>query len=113
LRFIQRVQGRSYGKRQTGNNQLLFFGDPAFAKRKAQEVVPHRKSYAVYPNMLPVSPSITLSNANVGMACKRLCRTASTRRGSGSPSADNKHMLYDGHDQYDGVIGMEGSSDHD
>ena len=109
------MQGRSYGKRQRGNDQLFFLGINGFCKGKgAGSSTASQVICCVSKNMLLVSPSITLSNANAGMACKRACRTASIRRGSGSPSAGNKHMLYDEHDQYDGVIWYYWvSSDHD
>lgn len=54
---MHRVQGRSYRRRQMDNCQLLFLENVASVKAmKGEEVVPHRKSYAVYPNMFAVSP---------------------------------------------------------
>jgi hypothetical protein len=41
-----------------GNCQLLFFGNVASVKTRVEEVVPHHKSYAVYPNMFAVSRPI-------------------------------------------------------
>ena len=80
-------------RRQRGNCQLLFLENVASVKAKVGgEVVPHRKSYAVYPNMFAVSPPNYLNYAPRLQTGR--C-TTSISGDIGSPSADNKHMLYE------------------
>jgi len=78
-------------RRQTGNCQLLFLERRGLCKgQKVEEVVPHRKSYAVYPNMFAVSPP---NYPNYAPRLQTGRCTTSISGDIGSPSADNKHML--------------------